>query len=135
MDNKTSQTVIISIIVLVIATLIYLIYNKERGKATTGGGTISVQDLVNKATPAEQQIAKTLIDSFKNNSNDLLSQDSVDKMLTWSDNQLSWGATYYSEQTGRTLAQDLKELPIWGWSSLSFSDNELYSKLEKLGLN
>lgn len=41
MSNKTSQMIVIGLIIVVIATLIYLIYSRERRKASTGTSTIS----------------------------------------------------------------------------------------------
>jgi hypothetical protein len=131
-NDKTWVAILIMAIVLTLAIVTIVLLLKKKKKTSTTGSK-STQDYVNQAAPGEQTAAKSIIDSFKNDFHGKFSLSICDQLLEMSDNELAWAATYYQEQTGRNLLTDVENLSIWGWSSLSFSDNHLEDRLKLLG--
>ncbi len=122
--------------IIIAAGLTFAIYYfilKKKGTGNTDNSK-TVQDYVTAATPGEQAEAKALIDTFKSNPKEELSEKVVEAMIEWTESQLAWGATYYKEQTGRSLTKEVSNLTIWGWTSVSLDDNDLINKLKNLGI-
>ncbi len=135
MDKKEVIILVVVAIVLTIAIgIIFYLVTKDKDKKSNTGGEKTVQDYVDGASALEIQAAKKMIDSFSKNINGLFSQYMCEEMLNYSDAQLAWAATYYDEQTGRNLTSDIKDMTYLGWTSFSFSDNELVKRLQALGI-
>ncbi len=133
---KREEIIMFIMAIVITAMLTFAIYYfvlKKKGTASTDSSK-TTQDFVDSATPGEQAEAKKVVDAFKNNAKSSLTEEVVEGMLTWSDNKLAWGATYYKEQSGRSLTKELKDLTIWGWTSMSLDDNHLIDRLENLNI-
>ncbi len=134
MKKETIVIIVMGIIIAVIVTVtIYYLVEKKKGTASTANSK-TLQDYVNEASPGEQAEAKTAVDSFKNNFNEDFSEYKASQMLKYSDNQLAWASTYYTEQTGRKLYDDIDDLPTFGWSSISLVDGKIMDRLSKLSV-
>lgn len=134
MKKEAIIILVLAIIVTIAISAAIYFYTKKKKNTGSTEGSKTVQDYVSSAAPGEQEEAKKMIDQFKDNINGKLSENMVEEMLEFSDNQLSWAAVYYAEQTGKSLSAGLKGLPMWGWSSVSFDDNHLIDRLSSLGL-
>ncbi len=132
--NKQTLIILIVSIVLAIAVfvIVYMVMENKENKSQTGSGK-TVQDQVNEATVGEISEATKMINSFYTNINDRFTENMCQEMLVYSDPQLAWAATFYDEKVGRTLKQDVKDMPYLGWTSISTDDNELIKRLETLG--
>ncbi len=133
---KREQMIILVLSVVMAIVLTFIIYKaflKKKGQGSTANSQ-TVQQIVDKALPGEQNLAKQNVDYYKDNFNENFTEEAANILLGYTDSALAWAATYYKEQTGRSLYVDIDNLPYWGWSSFSTVDGKLMSRLSKLGI-